>query len=77
VFLTMLGEPFHPNHLTALVGGHVETAGVGKKGACHLVRHTMAKLMREGGADVRYIQAMLGHTRLETTQIYTHVSIPS
>jgi integrase/recombinase XerD len=75
VFLTAEGEPFSPNHLSALVRDYVEAAATGKSGACHLFRHTMATLMLEGGADIRYIQQMLGHAKLDTTQIYTHVSV--
>lgn len=75
VFLTSNGVPFTPNHLSWLARHYVKSAGIGKGGACHIFRHTMATLMLEGGADIRYIQAMLGHVRLDTTQIYTHVSI--
>jgi integrase/recombinase XerD len=75
VFLTAQGEPFSRNFLSLVVREYVEGAGIGKRGACHLFRHTMATLMLEGGADIRFIQQMLGHSRLDTTQIYTHVSI--
>lgn len=75
VFLTSKGVPFTPNYLSWLARQYVKSAGIGKGGACHIFRHTMATLMLEGGADIRYIQAMLGHVRLDTTQIYTHVSI--
>lgn len=75
LFITTLGEAFAPNRLTQLVRNYVDAAETGKKGACHLFRHTMATLMLEGGADIRYIQAMLGHAELSTTQLYTQVSI--
>jgi len=75
LFLTTLGDTFAPNRLTQLVRDYVDAAGTGKRGACHLFRHTMATLMLEGGADIRFIQAMLGHAELSTTQIYTQVSI--
>ncbi|WP_242671957.1 site-specific tyrosine recombinase XerC [Stutzerimonas kirkiae] len=75
LFLTQQGEAFSPNRLTQLVREHIDAADIGKRGSCHLFRHTMATLMLENGADVRFIQAMLGHVSLETTQIYTQVSI--
>ena len=75
LFLTAEGEPFSLDRLTQLASRYVKASGVPKAGACHLFRHTMATLMLEGGADIRYIQAMLGHARLDTTQIYAQVSI--
>jgi len=75
LFLSDTGDPYTHTQITYLVGKYVEKADIGKTGACHLFRHTMATLLLENGADVRYVQAMLGHERLETTEIYTHVSI--
>jgi integrase/recombinase XerD len=75
LFLTNQGEAFTPNRLTQLVRDTINAAGIHKKGSCHLFRHTMATLMLENGADIRFIQAMLGHAELSTTQIYTQVSI--
>ncbi len=60
---------------TRLVSEYVAAAQIGKKGSCHIFRHTMATLMLEGGADIRFIQAMLGHAKLDTTMVYTQVSI--
>ena len=71
----MRGSRLSRNHLGEVVRSAVEASGVGKSGACHLFRHTMATLMLEGGADTRYIQQMLGHAKLETTQVYTRVSV--
>ncbi len=75
LFLSVRGSRLSRNHLGEVVRSAVEEADVGKRGACHLFRHTMATLMLEGGADTRYIQQMLGHAKLETTQIYTRVSV--
>lgn len=75
VFLTNVGLAFEANRLTQLVRHYVDQSEIGKTGSCHLFRHTCATLMLEGGADIRFIQQLLGHEKLETTQIYAQVSI--
>lgn len=75
LFLTMQGRSLTENRLTMLVREHIRAAGLGKSGSCHLFRHSMATGMLDGGADIRHIQAQLGHADLSTTQIYTHVAI--
>jgi integrase/recombinase XerD len=75
LFVTGAGEPFSRARLTALVHRYIEEAAIGKSGSCHIFRHTMATLMLEGGADIRFIQQMLGHLDVSTTQLYTQVSI--
>lgn len=75
LFLSSLGEPLSLDRLSVLVSGYIQAAELGKRGSCHLLRHSMATLMLQGGADIRYVQQMLGHASLETTQLYTHLAI--
>lgn len=75
LFLTDYGEAFEKNRLGDLVKRYIAHAGLTVAGACHLFRHACATHMLENGADIRFIQVLLGHSELSTTQIYTQVSI--
>ena len=75
VFLSVRGDRINNHYLTELVAKAIQESGVEKKGGCHLFRHTAATLMLEGGADLRFIQQLLGHADVKTTQVYTRVSL--
>ena len=75
LFLTGYGGGFNPDVLGRQVSKYIAQAEIGRSGGCHLFRHTCATHMLEAGADIRMIQQLLGHEKLETTAIYTEVSI--
>jgi integrase/recombinase XerD len=74
-FVSEAGEALALDTLSDVVRGHLVKAGFVGRGSCHLFRHACATAMLEGGADVRFVQELLGHASLETTQVYTRVTI--
>ena len=75
LFLGETGKVLDPHKVSRAVKKYVKMANIDKVGSCHLFRHTMATLMLNNGADIRFIQQMLGHSQISTTEIYTHVAI--
>lgn len=75
LFLNNKGKTLTAGGLGNIVKGYLQSAEIDRGSTCHLFRHTMATLMLENGADIRYIQEILGHSKLETTNLYTQVSI--
>ena len=75
LFLTGYGEGFAPAALANLVKKMMKAAGIDRPGSCHLLRHTAATHLLEGGAPLRLIQQFLGHSKADTTALYTQVAI--
>ena len=75
LFLNRWGSQMHPNAVWAVVKGSAKLARLKKNVSTHTLRHTCATHMLRNGAPIRHIQEMLGHESLESTQVYTRVTI--
>lgn len=75
LFLGKRGRRIHPSVITKRLKEYAWKVGVGKQISPHVLRHTFATHLLNGGADLRGIQELLGHASLSTTQKYTHINL--
>lgn len=75
LFVSRTGRPLGPRDIQRVVKRYVHVIGVTRDVHPHTLRHSFATHMLDRGADLRYVQELLGHASLSTTQIYTHVTM--
>ena len=68
------GRPLSPQSVRRIINKYLNQIGVSNHVTPHMFRHTFATSLLEAGMDIRYIQSLLGHSSISTTQIYTHVT---
>jgi integrase/recombinase XerD len=73
-FINRLNNPLSSQSIRLMIRNHVSQTAIQKKVTPHTFRHTFATLLLEEGVDIKYIQHLLGHSSIMTTQIYTHVN---
>jgi integrase/recombinase XerC len=74
LFVNRYGGRLPERRIQIILGKYASSAGIDKKVHPHLLRHTFATHLLDGGADLRVVQELLGHADLSSTQIYTHVT---
>jgi site-specific recombinase XerD len=74
LFVNRRGSPLKPQSIRSKLRRHAREAGLTRRVTPHMLRHTAATLLIESGVDIRFVQRLLGHSSIATTEIYTHVS---
>lgn len=74
VFVNKLGKRYSEQSVRSMINDYAEAAGAGMHITPHMFRHTFATALMDENVNIRYIQQLLGHSSITTTQIYTHIS---
>ena len=74
LLLNRLGAPMRPQSIRSKLRSIAALSGIQRRITPHMLRHTAATLLIETGVDIRFVQRLLGHSSIATTEIYTHVT---